>query len=183
MLIYNISEEYYDCFQGVIATIAHFWKIDYEIVAIGKIGFEYDIDTKCKGISERLHPERCTQFPEFWDIVGIKKSDYLVENISFQMLKETLEKKKPIMVWTDLFNCNWGKAYQKRHYFHCYLLTDYLSTVSGEFIAKDPFYNKENIILKYEEIIQNSFRCSIFERLPLDQRNFRSNKAGCQEIY
>ena len=46
MLIYNISEEYYDCFQGVIATIAHFWKIDYEIVAIGKIGFEYDIEYK-----------------------------------------------------------------------------------------------------------------------------------------
>ena len=159
----NIELKCYDCYQSAIATVARFFNHDYQIVALGRIGFKYDEDM-VESIGTKIHPYEYRKFDDFWELIGISQHEYILENDSEQIFKEHLKNNQPILLWADLYDCYWNLAFNKYHFPHCYLLNGYEKNKENVvFSGQDSFFDTQEIKQTFGQIRRMTSKYNVFE--------------------
>ena len=143
----------FDCISMSIVNCAEYLKFNYQMYALGKWQFSFaDNDD----LSEGLQPYKIRKtdaLKRFHNVetVKLKNRGY---NLGY-VIKEILDEKTPVVVETDLYECEWTQGYQKYHFPHFFIIK---GIESEKFIVCDSFFNKDNI-----QIDITQFVCKIIE--------------------
>lgn len=144
-----VRNENYDCFQGIVASVATHFKCNYLLLFAGVWGFSFEPLKMGKGyinFGERLIPEFNTvMFDLLERFHGCKITIYdtdTINEIKAVILNE-LSKGLPVGIYLDSYWCPWNIAYKKYHITH-YCLVIGFDDDKESFMFIDP-YCSDNI--------------------------------------
>lgn len=161
-----IRNDYFDCMDSILATIAHYINKPYSLMFIGCMGFEYSLIKKgATSIGEKLSEGVCHK-PQYSleKYHGIKVSRYDADSYKFLhcSIEEMLNNNMPVCVCVDKFCCPWEYAYNKFH-IHLYYLIIGNDEEKEEYVCLDPNSSSKKYSLPYECLEKGYSEYFIFE--------------------
>lgn len=167
----NIQAEYdeaYECFQGVLVSLAKYFNYEYELMFASSWGFDIcpsnPLEEYCS-FGYRLKSCEKVSFLEliqkYHGISVIKKEVNTVSALE-KIVKSELEKGLPVTLAIDSFWCSWTYTYKKYHYDHVILITA-INVKDKFFQCIDPYYSNKTEKIYFNEIEGNFEECNIFE--------------------
>lgn len=124
-----VMENSFDCFQGLVASVASYYKRDFSLLFRGSWFFdlcEESAETQTFGSRIRVG-WRGTDFEMLQKHHGIKLIRKTTETAAedIDLISDNICAGMPIIVANDVFNCPWCKAYKKYRLDHYCLVTGY----------------------------------------------------------
>lgn len=148
----NVGVYCYNCFKSAVSTVLISYGMNYQFLALGSVNFTFlSLESFCEEGNSQVYDFR--QINNFWEILGVDKISYCIDNFSEEILMKYIKKNIPVIVETDCFDCSWNALYNIQHNRHFYLVKNVqLSENEFYYIAKDPFYKVDEIIQNYSEL-------------------------------
>lgn len=148
-----IRNEYFDCMDSILSTVAQYMNKPYSLMFIGSMGFEYSpIKKRATSLGEKLSEGVCyTPQYSLEKYHGIKVSKHNADSYKYlhHLIEEMLSGNMPICVCVDRFYCPWDYAHNKFHISHYYLIVG-INETKEEYICLDPNSSLEQYPLPYE---------------------------------
>ena len=162
-----IINEYFSCYQIILATYASYQKRSYDMMFAESWGFKYEKNEHPFGIS--LHPgyqNRGNFLLEKFHGIRIKDTQYIVKEKLLEF--QSILPHSPIIVYYDVFNCPWNISYRRNHIEHFILITG-IDGKSEHLYVLDPYSTKNENIISIDDFAQdNGYIYSSFIKIPLN---------------
>lgn len=166
MIINDFITGPYDCYQSVMANIAAHYGHVYQTVALGKISFMYR-NEKNNFIGKRIDALHMRKDLKIDELLGLERKEQPLLINCVDEMDCLLEKNIPIVVWADLYNCNWNQAYHKYHFKHYFLIN---GKVEGKsYVIADPFFHKFYLEQSLEELTKIADSCIVYKKKEIKQ--------------
>ncbi|GHU38937.1 hypothetical protein FACS1894105_13350 [Clostridia bacterium] len=143
----------YDCYQIAIANVCNHFQRKYEMISLGGWCFQYNHTLDELSIGNQIRPYRRRKNNSLLTFHGIYTEDYKKETLSADIIKQYIINGVPLLIFSDLFNCNWNEAYQKYHFNHYYILIGYDG--NEQFVCIDPYITERRIKCSLSELLAN----------------------------
>lgn len=161
-----VRDETLNCIEGIIASVANHYSVDYRLMFLASWGFKFDIlnTSNVCGVGERLGWRTRTSEQSLIESLQ-KYHGYIMKNhdslsnkqVKFLVQKE-LELGYPVVTYIDGFGCPWNMAYQKSHIPH-YILIIGICEEAGNYICIDPFCTDKVEQINFESLGETIKRC------------------------
>ena len=146
-----LNTKFSDCFESVLANIAHWQERDYQLMYVNEWDFKFTSQNSL-GNSLDTHRDKSNAFNSYY---GIKYTEYDCPDFKelIAVLNEEL-KDKPITVRVDTYYCPWDKGYMKYHNkMHIYFVNG-LDREQSFLYCTDPFYHIEDRMISYDSFVK-----------------------------
>ncbi len=133
----------YNCFDGIVASVAKYWNLDYIIMFLSVWGFRFESGKgkNTTSMGERLdHGGKNNLIELLREYHGLNIECYYNSENSkiLERIRAELSEGKPTAIGTDAFLCPWNPAYKKYHIPHFYLVIG-IDEKERELMCIDPF--------------------------------------------
>jgi hypothetical protein len=154
-----VRNDNYNCFQTVVATLATFWRRDYELIFSDQWGFQFKVpfESNNQRIGELLMPGWKGETKEILNRYhGMEITWHINVHYSYAInkLQEELLVTRPIAIYIDSYLCPWSPAFNKYHTDHFFLVVG-INVESMDLICVDPYYSN-NVEFLSEEIYKDN---------------------------
>lgn len=153
----NRLSAHYDCFQAAVSLLCLKYERKPEWLFLTCFGIEYFTDEE--NFFNRLNPRISIEDNVFFKLVyGIemKAIRNTVDRDVLLQLKVALREGYDVIVLMDAFDCPWNPAYQKKHFFHYFLIYNF--DEERVFVCRDPYVSE-----KYYKISEKLLQKGILE--------------------
>lgn len=169
------------CLHDCLATICNQHGMDVNVIYHEYMLVKYDkIDenVSCQNLKLSLNPQTRMEV-----ILGIEMKNVIFnENIIEEFLNLIDQNNCHIIVLLDPYYCPWDYVYHlskyKNEYRHYFIIDGYNSE-SNEFICIDPFYNRQDVTISFEEFLMGYL--SHFEIKKIEKLTSESSYISIEE--
>ena len=170
-----IRNDYFECMDSILATIAHYMNKPYSLMFTGCMGFEYSpIKKGATSLGEKLSEGACHS-PKYSleKYHGIKVSRHDADSHKYLhcLIEKMLNSEMPVCVCVDRFYCPWDYAYNKFHISHYYLIIG-IDETKKEYICLDPNSSLKKYPLPWECLEKGCREYFTFENKVSSNANF-----------
>ncbi|MDR0404893.1 MAG: hypothetical protein LBH37_03800 [Oscillospiraceae bacterium] len=158
----------YNCFLAVIATLAKYYGRDYHMISSSDWKLKYDVAESNKRVGERIDiinqidaSDRAGQFHGFtWEVE-------ILEDGRFNNQEHFEEFTYPSIGSFDLYYLKGSTAYQKYHFSHYIIISEY-DFKTETYICIDPYFQYAKYNIPREDLYSgiNKYAKLIFLELP-----------------
>lgn len=150
--IQDIDVTAYDCYRAVIAIIANHYGVPYQMISMGRWGFDYISSTDCL-IGKMLNPHTIRKNNFLADSCGISVEKFEDNEVEIEKkIISVIWNGSPIIACSDLYECPWSDAYKKYHFQHFFLIVGY-DMQKQILICDDPYFKIKNLEYGLDTII------------------------------
>ncbi len=163
-----IYDEAYECFQGILVSLAKHFGYEYELMFASSWRFELLPESSANSyclLGDRLEQPWKVSYVELLRIYhGISVIHKPVDTIDalLALIENEMQKGLPVSLSIDSFWCHWTYTYNKYHYNHTILIIG-VEKESKLLQCIDPYYSSKVEEITFSEIIGKFDNCSIFE--------------------
>ena len=142
------------CFEACCVTIANSLQLNYRISFLYSLSQLRKQNTASPLLGARFELEEKFIFLYMELLTGMKAIEVagLSEDNSLELIKSCMRLQKPVILSFDIFYCPWSTAFQKSHYLHNVIVTEYLGQKKG-LICQDPML-KQTALLPLRLFVQ-----------------------------
>lgn len=164
-----IGDDSLDCFGDLIASIAAWWNLNYELMFVESWCFNFQpiVSSASSLLSQQISgPERMPlKNLERYHGLKLKMHQNLSANKVFNIINKELVSEKPSILIIDDFWCPWvSSEYQRNHGYHTVLLIG-IEEETKEIYCIDPFYSKSIEKLTYSDFSRGCNDCVTINRV------------------
>lgn len=166
--------ENYDCVQAIIANVLNHYKMPWQLMFIGVIGFDY---SKLDGGGFILHTGgKAREVLE--KIYGIRELPFAAKTII--ELKNSINNNDLLCLYIDGYYCPWHSAFNKYHIEH-FLLAVGFSDSNNTIICADPFFTTDlkELPIQYVTFTQTNFVIRMDQNEIVDLNSIHNKSICC----
>jgi len=140
-----------DCYESVYATVATLYGRDYEMLFVGKWGFQCNPATEDDRLSSRINVDIFDDDEWLEKYVGLKHQVHYVESHETLLMeiKKEMRENRAVALAIDSIDCKWHPFYQIQSSQHFFTAT---YSAADQIVCADPFSSDKLQYLNEETI-------------------------------
>lgn len=175
-----VRDETLNCIEGIIASVANHYNVDYRLMFLTSWGFKYDNPSNKYGVGERLGWRTRKSIHPLIDALQryhgyiLKEHDSLNKNEVKLLVQKELDLGYPVVIYIDGFLCPWNMAFRNQHIPH-YILIIGICEETGSYVCIDPYCTDKIEQINFNcigDIIKTCYTCR-FEHITQQELNWK----------
>ncbi len=173
--IIPIQNDRYNCFQGVIASVASFWDREYDLFFTDSWVFNYNKSNSEMIFGERLNDNYSYNFELLEKYHGLKviPLDFDEFEEFFNFLKTEILRKHPVAIDMKEYWCPWSPQYKKYDKYPHRLLVIGIDD-KGNLKCVDPFFSKQIKTMPISDLRQGYTGSWAFEAVEISKNEINA---------